>query len=191
MIKMEADIKKAMKDLTRLEKKMVPKARHRALGVASRQAFREASRYAAKSFKMTQKKVRQKKIVYIRRPKFNDPWMAVWFNEYKDSMTVKKGYTISDANSASAQPATGKSVTGQPFIINPLNTKKSHNIFVKRDARKRRAKNKWKSSAVQMLYYTRSVNNAERMASIIERRASRRFLKEFEIDMNKRIQKVF
>lgn len=191
MIKMEADIKKSMKDLTRLEKKMVSKARHRALGIASRQAFREASRYAAKSFKMTQKKVKQKKVVFLRKPKFNDPWMAVWFNQYRDAMTENKFYTEADANSRNAKPRPGRSVIGQAFKIQPINSSKNHNIFVKRDSKRTRIKNTWKSSTVQMLYYTRSVPQAERVAKIIERRAAKRFLKEFEMDLNKRIKKVF
>lgn len=187
-VEVKADIKEVTKGLDGIPKNIVPRSTHAALKRAVSSTYSEAVKAAAKDFKLTQKKVKQKKIIDRVTPKYKEKWGAVWLNKYRDSMSVEKFYTIGDANSRNASPRPGVSVKGAAFTFQTKNQK--NNLFAKREASKNRIDNVWKSSKLHTLYYHRTLTNAKALEKSLTIKARAIFLNRFNHEVGFRLKKA-
>lgn len=187
----EADIKEATKALSDVGKSLVPLAALRALKDGVRHSHTLAVRYAAKDFKITNTKVRQRYIVTVKKPWKLQMWGAVWFNPYTDSMSEIKGYTLADTKKANAGPRPGKNVIGEPFAVKFK--RRGSRMFVGRDSGRGRTKPKTKkgrtytSSQVNVFYYKRMVRNAYKKAAEFQEKGEQRFYEVFNREMDRRL----
>ena len=171
------DINRVIASLPKIHREVVPKAVVPALNRGIQKSYSLATKYAAREFNLKMKQIRKKKIVAKIGAKRGDWSTVVYFNEYPETMTVEKFYTEADANSNKARPSRGYSVHGRAFTFTPTKGNSTSEIWAKRSTSKRRIDNAWKSSALHVLKYKRTVRNAERVARIFGRRGRDVFLK--------------
>lgn len=171
------DINRVIASLPKIHREVVPKAVVPALNRGIQKSYSLAVKYAAKDFGRKMKEIRKKKIVTKIGAKRGDWSSVVYFNEYPETMTVEKFYTEADANSNKARPSRGYSVHGKAFTFTPTKGNSTSEIWAKRSTSKRRIDNVWKSSALHVLKYKRSVRNAQRVARIYARAGRNVFLK--------------